>query len=131
LTHLSLYNVRWTNLDPALSSDSVELPQLLELHLSGCNPGDILPTLSTPSLQTLIAHSDRSRTNLRANLPQYTNLRELQWGDLGTETCFQEILELSPNLIRYSNYVFGKEEELDLWEIEEPATILDIVARDL
>lgn len=131
LTHLSLYNVKSTGLDPPLSFFSVELPQLLELHLSGCEPGEILPTLSTPSLQTLIAHNNRVRANLQAKPPQYINLRELQWGDLGTETCFQEILELSPNLTRYSNYVFGKEEEWDLWAIEEPATILDVVARDL
>ncbi|KIO21480.1 hypothetical protein M407DRAFT_218203 [Tulasnella calospora MUT 4182] len=68
---------------------------------------------------------------LRTKPPQYTNLRELQWSDVGSEACFQEILELSPNLTRYSNYVLGKEGELDVWAIDEPATILDIVSNDL
>lgn len=131
LTYLSLYKVRSTNLDPPLSSISVELPQLLELHLSSCEPGEILPTLFTPSLQTLIAYNNWRGVQLRTKPPQYTNLRELQWSDVGSEACFQEILELSPNLTRYSNYVLGKEEELDVWAIDEPATILDIVSNDL
>ncbi|KAG8918862.1 hypothetical protein FRC01_001619, partial [Tulasnella sp. 417] len=131
LTHLSLYKVRSGNLDPPLSSISVELPRLLELRLFSCEPGEILPTLSTPALQTLVAYNNWTGVRFRSKPPLYTELRELQWSDVGPEPCFQDILELSPNLTRYSNYVLGKEDELDLWAIDDPATILGIVSQGL
>ncbi|KIO20995.1 hypothetical protein M407DRAFT_29382 [Tulasnella calospora MUT 4182] len=125
LTHLSLTDISSEELHLGPPPGPVELPQLLELHLSDCDPGEILPTLFTPALLILIvSQHDRSR-RLTAELSQYANLRELQWSDVGQEECFEEILELSPNLTRYSNYVFGTEEEVDL--SNDPATILRIV----
>ncbi|KAG8946795.1 hypothetical protein FRC04_011451 [Tulasnella sp. 424] len=125
LNRLSLTKV-WA----PLPAGCVELPRLLDLHLFHCNPCEILPSLSTPALQTLIAFNESPRGRLRSRPPQYANLRELQWSDTGVEECFKEILELSPNLTRYSNYVFGKEDDLSLSDISEPATVLGIVSNN-
>ncbi|KAG8946797.1 hypothetical protein FRC04_011453 [Tulasnella sp. 424] len=123
LNRLSLTNI-WL----PFPSVGVELPRLLDLRLFSCDTCEILPSLSTPALQTLIVFSEMVSGRLRAKPPQYVNLRELQWSDTGAEECFKEILELSPNLTRYSNYVFGKEHELDVWNISQPATVLGIVS---
>ncbi|KAG8946796.1 hypothetical protein FRC04_011452 [Tulasnella sp. 424] len=125
LNQLSLTNV-WL----PFPAGCVELPRLMDLHLFDCDPCEILPTLSTPALQTLIVFNESPRGRLRSRPPQYVNLCELQWSDRGPEECFEEILELSPNLTRYSNYVFGQEDELDVWQISEPATILGIVSNN-
>ncbi|KAG9048363.1 hypothetical protein FS837_000166 [Tulasnella sp. UAMH 9824] len=125
LTHLSLAYVTWDDPYLGLPLGPVELPQLLELYMTYCHPDKILPTLLSPALQTLIVHKHERGRRLLPKPPQYANLRELQWCDVGQEECFDEILELSPNLTRYSNYVLGTEEEVDL--SLDPATIFDII----
>lgn len=125
LTHLSLTRVSSDHEYLEFPPGPMEFPQLLELYLSDCEPSEILPTLLTPALQSLIVCRHQGGGRLLPKPPQYANLRELQWCDVGQEQCFDEILELSPNLSRYSNYVLGTEEEVDL--SYEPATIFDII----
>ncbi|KAG8899659.1 hypothetical protein FRC01_010423 [Tulasnella sp. 417] len=125
LTHLSLASLSSDLLYFGLTPVPVELPQLLKLSLSDCDPDEMLPILVTPALQTLIVSKHHSGGSFTAKPPQYANLRELQWTDVGHEGCFIEMLELSPNLTRYSNYAFGIEEGLDLGE--GPATIFSII----
>lgn len=119
LTRLSLIDVHVSRIQ-----HPIELHQLLELRLAGCNPRLLLSSFSTPSLRILAVKDPQTRTGAFDNVPVYQNLQELQWSDNGPDQDFVAMRHHCPNITTYSNYTRGEEVELDLRSISAGPTIL-------
>ncbi|KAG9048349.1 hypothetical protein FS837_000152 [Tulasnella sp. UAMH 9824] len=115
-TQLSSLLLTEVDLDP-FGRRSIELPLLVDLRIQYCNPGAILSTFLTPSLQRLVVEKG-ANSSLPAQLPRYDSLRELQWLDTGEDPVFVMLSRLCPNLKRYFNYIKADKVEDDITRAE-------------
>ncbi|KAG8978737.1 hypothetical protein FRC05_010011 [Tulasnella sp. 425] len=125
LTFLSVSKLDLRSIEPPFDGSQIELPKLLELRITDCEPGPILSAFLTPILEVLIFRSEDASSHTPAKLPQYPHLRDLQWSDIGPDTVFELVCRCCPNLTRYTNYVVGQEAEVDFKILVDGATILE------
>ncbi|KAG8946785.1 hypothetical protein FRC04_011441 [Tulasnella sp. 424] len=131
LTSLSITSVSNNSLGVPLTPGCLEIPLLLDLCISECNPTPFLLAFITPSLRRLVVTYDVSTIDeLPPPLRAYPNLEELQWSDRGPDQTFSTLLPLCPNLTRYSNYLIGREDAIKFQYIDTPATILSLLPND-
>ncbi|KAG9048352.1 hypothetical protein FS837_000155 [Tulasnella sp. UAMH 9824] len=125
---LHLISISLISVNPSsLAPDSIELPLLLDLRLARCELATLLSAFVTPSLRRLFVDEDVSPSPTPPSLRPYPNLEELQWTDRGPDPVFSAFLPLCPNLIRYSNYQVGDEENIKFKYIDTPAIILSML----
>ncbi|KIO20980.1 hypothetical protein M407DRAFT_29367 [Tulasnella calospora MUT 4182] len=126
-----LISISFTSIYPFPSSpllpSSFDLPLLLNLRLSGCDPSAFLSAFITPSLHKLFVIDDVPAHGPIPPLRLYPRLEELQWTDRGPDPTFSTLLPLFPNLIQYSNYQVGHEKNIKFQFIDTPATILSLL----
>ncbi|KIO21472.1 hypothetical protein M407DRAFT_28927 [Tulasnella calospora MUT 4182] len=127
LTLLSISGSDFGRMEPHIFLRQIELPELLELRIARCDPSPILSTLTTPALQVLIFHSEAAfSSELSEELPEYPHLRDLQWSDVGPDATFEVVFQRCPSLTCYSNYVVGREGELDVDSMTEVPSIFEM-----
>ncbi|KAG8977339.1 hypothetical protein FRC05_001737 [Tulasnella sp. 425] len=133
LASLSLTAVFNDSLDSPLTSGCLEIPLLLGLYISECDPTPFLLAFITPSLRKLVVNYDTPSPDHEPFPPlrAYSKLEELQWFDRGPDRTFSTLLRLCPNLTRYSNYLVGHETEVNFYAIDTPATILSLLPDDI
>ncbi|KAG8946376.1 hypothetical protein FRC00_009631 [Tulasnella sp. 408] len=128
LTSISLSSV--DSPTDSFTPKNIDLPLLLDLRLTKCNVATLLSAFVTPSLRRLFVDENGWRISTAPSLRPYPKLEELQWNDEGPDPTFSALLPLCPNLIRYSKYQVGGEENPGFQEIETPATILGVLAHE-
>ncbi|KAG8953425.1 hypothetical protein FRC04_002267 [Tulasnella sp. 424] len=133
LTFLSLTAVFNGALDSPLTPGCLEIPLLLDLYISECDPAPFLLAFITPSLRKLVVYNDTPSPSHEPFPPlrAYSKLEELQWADRGPDRTFSTLLRLCPNLTRYSNYLVGHETKVHFHAIDTPATILSLLPDDI
>ncbi|KAG8984060.1 hypothetical protein FRB90_005592, partial [Tulasnella sp. 427] len=114
LRYLSITSINLDSIQPPLDRSRLEFRQLVELRITGCNPGAFLAACSTPTL---------SYTHPQA-LPHYLHLRELQWDDRGPDPAFLMLLLRCPNLTRFANYIVGREDDVPRSALDNPPTLI-------
>ncbi|KAG8983096.1 hypothetical protein FRB90_006305 [Tulasnella sp. 427] len=107
LRYLSITSINLDNLQPPLDRLRLEFRQLVELRITGCNPGAFLAACSTPNLVKLIVNAETLSYTHPHTLSHYLHLRELQWDDRGPDPAFSMLLPRCPNLTRFANYIVG------------------------
>ncbi|KAG8954841.1 hypothetical protein FRC04_010323 [Tulasnella sp. 424] len=125
LTFLSVSNLDLQSIEAPFDGSQIELPKLLELRITDCEPGPILSAFLTPTLEVLIFRSEDRPSRSPAELPQYSHLRDLQWSDRGRDPVFKLGFQHCPNLTRYANYAVGQETEANIKILINGATILE------
>ncbi|KAG8895584.1 hypothetical protein FRC00_007260, partial [Tulasnella sp. 408] len=130
LTSVSLTSVYSFPNSPVIPS-TFDLPSLLDLRISDCNPSAFLSAFVTPSLRKLFIIDDVPTSGPVPPLRLYPSLEEVQWTDRGPDRTFAAFLPLCPNLVRYSNYQVGHEKEIKFQFIDTPATVLSLLPDQL
>ncbi|KAG9048351.1 hypothetical protein FS837_000154 [Tulasnella sp. UAMH 9824] len=124
---LHLISISLSSIDSLTDSfipKKIDLPLLLDLRLTKCNVTTVLSAFVTPSLRRLFVDENLQRFLIPSSLRPYPKLEELQWNDEGSDPTFSALLPLCPNLIRYSNYLVGDDDNEEFRDIDTPATIL-------
>ncbi|KAG9048350.1 hypothetical protein FS837_000153 [Tulasnella sp. UAMH 9824] len=130
LTSISLTSVYPFPSSPLIPS-TFDLPSLLDLRISNCEPSAFLSAFITPSLRKLFVIDDVPASGPVPPLRLYPSLEEVQWTDRGPDHTFFAFLPLCPNLIRYSNYQMGHEKDIKFQFIDTPATVLSLLPGQL
>ncbi|KAG9039872.1 hypothetical protein FS837_000891 [Tulasnella sp. UAMH 9824] len=127
-SRLSLLSISGSDdewIEPPAVRRQIELPELVELRITESDPGSILSMFATPVLQVLIVRCEYTSNKVPGKLPEYPHLRDLQWSDVGHDATFELVLQQSPNLRRYANYVIGREENIHLGQLTDPPSVFE------
>ncbi|KAG8924780.1 hypothetical protein FRC01_011059 [Tulasnella sp. 417] len=125
LTFLSISGSDFSLIKLPIGQSQIELPELLELRITDCEPAPVLSVFSTPALQALAINADEISAEVPEDLPEYPHLRDLQWLDVGNDQTFELVFRHCPNLTRYANYVVGSENKLNPKHLTDGPTILE------